>query len=568
MAPSVATTTLTLRINGEARTVAFATHHTLLEVLREECGLTGTKHGCELGECGTCAVLVDGRPVLSCLVLAAGIAGRAIETVEGLQDGNRLHPLQAAFADLGAAQCGYCTPGILMTAKALLAEKNPVTDEEIRAALAGNLCRCTGYQKIVQAVQWAAARERGEEAAPPPEAFRGAPPPVPLVFKVAGPDRAEPEALAPATAPTAIRVEARALEGMQKEALVRVGDGPAWRMVSDEGPYLKGTDLAPFPLAFFTAGTQFSLLSTVARTARSQGVELTGLRVVQDNYYSMSGSFLRGDVVGGARPAEAVVEVESAAPEAIVRRLVEAAAREYPAHPVVRDPLENAFSLTHNGRSVGLAELPPADGAGIAEPGPRLAALVRAPPESFLPEIIRKGESAEVVHGVEGGAGSSLAPEQKRTLHVRGEARLREGLSMETRIELLKPIGSSFFFRADETAALGGKGLAPPPLAYVSAGVAFCYMTQLGRYAEIVKWPLDSCAVVQDNVLETSGSLATGDLRSTASPFATHVFLRSGRSDEEARRLVVIGERTCFLHAAMRGAYPTRVRVELNGRPL
>ena len=112
-------TTLTLEINGERRPAVFPTHHTLLEVLREECGLTGTKHGCELGECGTCAVLVDGQPVLSCLVLAAEMEGRAIETVEGLQEGNTLHPLQAAFADLGAAQCGYCTPGILLTARPL-----------------------------------------------------------------------------------------------------------------------------------------------------------------------------------------------------------------------------------------------------------------------------------------------------------------------------------------------------------------------------------------------------------------------------------------------------------------
>ncbi len=146
------TTTATLTVNGEQRTVAFPTHHTLLEVLREECGLTGTKHGCELGECGACAVLVDGRPVLSCLALAAGMEGKAIETVEGLADGNDLHPLQAAFADLGAAQCGYCTPGILMTAKALIEDKNAVSEEEIREALAGNLCRCTGYEKILAAV--------------------------------------------------------------------------------------------------------------------------------------------------------------------------------------------------------------------------------------------------------------------------------------------------------------------------------------------------------------------------------------------------------------------------------
>ncbi|MDH3405237.1 MAG: (2Fe-2S)-binding protein [Acidobacteriota bacterium] len=167
-------TRLTLRVNGEDRLVAFPTHHTLLEVLREECGLTGTKHGCELGECGSCAVLVDGKPILSCLALAAEMEGREIETVEGLQRGNALHPLQATLADLGAAQCGYCTPGILMTAKALLAANDDPTAAEIRDALAGNLCRCTGYHKIVEAVLGAAAMERGEDWTPPSEVLYGA----------------------------------------------------------------------------------------------------------------------------------------------------------------------------------------------------------------------------------------------------------------------------------------------------------------------------------------------------------------------------------------------------------
>jgi aerobic-type carbon monoxide dehydrogenase small subunit (CoxS/CutS family) len=182
-------TTLRLRVNGEERLAAFPTHHTLLEVLREELGLTGTKHGCELGECGTCTVLVDGRPVLSCLALAAEMAGREIETVEGLQRGNDLHPLQAAFADLGAAQCGYCTPGILMTAKALLAERARPERPEIEAALAGNLCRCTGYHKIVEAVEWAAARLAGEEGPPPREVLYGAVPATPASPAPAGPVR-------------------------------------------------------------------------------------------------------------------------------------------------------------------------------------------------------------------------------------------------------------------------------------------------------------------------------------------------------------------------------------------
>ena len=145
-----------LNVNDESREALVPVLKTLLEVLREDLALTGTKHGCELGECGTCTVLVDGRPVLSCLALAAEMGGKAIETVEGLQTGNELHPLQAAFADLGAAQCGYCTPGILMTAKALLERDPHPSRERIREAISGNLCRCTGYQKIFDAVRAAA----------------------------------------------------------------------------------------------------------------------------------------------------------------------------------------------------------------------------------------------------------------------------------------------------------------------------------------------------------------------------------------------------------------------------
>ncbi len=146
----------TLRVNGEEHETSFAPYKTLLEVLREDLGLTGTKHGCELGECGACAVLIDGAPQLSCLVLALECAGRSIETVEGLASGSELHPLQAAFADLGAAQCGYCTPGILLTAKALLEKEPSPSRERIAEAISGNLCRCTGYQQIFEAIEEAA----------------------------------------------------------------------------------------------------------------------------------------------------------------------------------------------------------------------------------------------------------------------------------------------------------------------------------------------------------------------------------------------------------------------------
>jgi aerobic-type carbon monoxide dehydrogenase small subunit (CoxS/CutS family) len=152
---------LSMIVNGEPHETLVEGYKTLLEALREDLQLTGTKHGCELGECGACAVLVDGEPVLSCLTLAVECDGRTVTTIEGLADGNALHPLQEAFATLGGAQCGYCTPGILLTAKALLDRHPQPSRELIAEALSGNLCRCTGYLQIVEAVEEAAARSVG-----------------------------------------------------------------------------------------------------------------------------------------------------------------------------------------------------------------------------------------------------------------------------------------------------------------------------------------------------------------------------------------------------------------------
>ena len=163
----------TFEVNGEPHEVAFRPHKTLLEVLREEMTLTGTKHGCELGECGTCTVQVDGTPVLSCLVLAVDAIGKDVRTVEGLACGSALAPLQDCMANLGGAQCGYFTPGVLMAADALLKDNINPTREEIQEALAGNLCRCTGYLKIFEAIELAAARMRGEDAEPSEESIYG-----------------------------------------------------------------------------------------------------------------------------------------------------------------------------------------------------------------------------------------------------------------------------------------------------------------------------------------------------------------------------------------------------------
>ena len=154
---------IALRVNDEPVEVAFASYKTLLEVLREDLQLTGTKHGCELGECGACTVLLDGQPVLSCLTLGLECDGRSVKTIEGLAEQGELHPLQRAFSTLGGSQCGYCSPGMLMSAQALLVRNPLPSRDEIKQALAGNLCRCTGYHQILDAVEAAAAELSGRD---------------------------------------------------------------------------------------------------------------------------------------------------------------------------------------------------------------------------------------------------------------------------------------------------------------------------------------------------------------------------------------------------------------------
>jgi len=158
---------LAFTVNGEDRDLIVASYKTLLEVLREDLALTGTKHGCELGECGACAVLLDGELVLSCLVAAVECEGRSATTVVGLREGPRLHALQAAFADHGAAQCGYCTPGMLLAAKSLLDRNADPSREQIAEALSGQICRCTGYLQIFDAVAAAGCALRGERVPAP-----------------------------------------------------------------------------------------------------------------------------------------------------------------------------------------------------------------------------------------------------------------------------------------------------------------------------------------------------------------------------------------------------------------
>jgi hypothetical protein len=356
-----------------------------------------------------------------------------------------------------------------------------------------------------------------------------------------------------------IRAEVRALTGMQKEALVHHGSsGTVWRMVSDEGPYLNGTDLAPFPLAFYTTGMAFSFTDELLKHAAAAGVTINRYRLVQDNYYTMQGSAIRGDMIGGALPVEMEVAIEAEADDATIRSIVKLAGHTSPAQRYMEQRLANSFSLHHNGSATPVTDVAPSPQPLSDDPTSHMEAARPVSNECYAPEIITKLEAAEPVFGVEGGAGSSLQATQKRRLHVRGECTLREDGMKEVVVQLFRPLGSSFRFIGDDTP----EQRAPSSLAYLAAGIGFCYMTQIGRYAHIMKHELHGYSIVQE-----TGFRITAD-SAKAAPVDTHTFLTTGEEDEAAQRTLGMSERTCFLHAAMRDSNQSRVRVTLNGRAL
>lgn len=364
-----------------------------------------------------------------------------------------------------------------------------------------------------------------------------------------------------------MRVQARALEGMQKEAVVSSNSGSSWRVVSDEGPYLNGTDLAPFPLAFFTAGMQFSYLSELLGHAAAHGISLKSVELWQDNYYTMEGSALKGTMLGGAKPAGLKIKITANSPGERIRRLIRQAEASSPAEAMVREVLANTFSLNFNGRSVPVTGVNPSTTEAKPHSVDSFDSIQSADETEFLPGIISKTDGMDRVFEKEGGAGSSLQADQKRTLHIHGQARALDGTLMEATIQAFKPIGSAFRFLCDGKTE-GGEEKAPPPLAYLSAGVGFCYMTQIGRYAHITKQDLRKYEVVQENVFTMSGSADDWSRIARAYPTDTQVFLEAGEPDETAQKTVSMGERTCFLHAAMRGSCPSVIKVELNGQEI
>ncbi len=355
------------------------------------------------------------------------------------------------------------------------------------------------------------------------------------------------------------RVSARALEGMQKEACVQYGSsGAVWHMVCDEGPYLNGTDLAPFPLAFFTAGLAASYLSKLLSLARQQNIPLAAVELVQDNYYGMEGSALRGNMKASALPVNVSCKADSDASPEQISALLKAAIANSPGDAILRNSHHGTFTLSKNGTQLKVEGVDASTSELAADPKDLFEQAMPDHATTFAAGGIEKLQAAESVFGVEGGAGTSLHATQKRLLHIRARATLREDGIKSIKVQLFKPIGGVFHFLSDDSRLQGGQERAPSGLAYMAAGIAFCYLTQLGRYAHIVKQQLTGYRLVQDLAFSRTGTTAEPGGMVLNTP-DTHTFIDSDEADEAIQKLVQMGEQTCFLHAALQTHNQTEV---------
>lgn len=377
----------------------------------------------------------------------------------------------------------------------------------------------------------------------------------PLAFEVDAQHADELDAPAPRLG-QAQRTRVRAVAGMQKEALVTDSvSGATWRLVSDEGEYLDGDDVAPAPLAFMTTGMVSSFANELLALADDRGVDVDDVTLVQDNYYTMNGSALRGTMTGGALPVELEVRVDADADDATLRDLAETATETSPVNGLLTNVRDSAFKLSVNGDEVPLADDQELDAELLDDPRDIFDGLGRDAAEQDPPVVHRTGRETEPLPDAEqkytSGSGSSLQEEQDRVLHVRGVCSVGEDGVKTVEVKLFSPIGTVFELRSDEPAGHGGAGRAPSAMAYVAAGLGFCFMTQIGRYADIVGKDLDAYRVVQDTHFST-GARERGETPGEADPVETHVFFETGEDDEAARDILSMSEQTCFLHALCR----------------
>jgi hypothetical protein len=347
---------------------------------------------------------------------------------------------------------------------------------------------------------------------------------------------------------------------MQKEALVvSRRTRSIWRLASDEGAYLDGDDEAPCPLSFLTTGMISSTMEELLALARQRGIEIANIRLIQDNYYSMQGSALKGTMTGGAKDVELEAQIETDADADRIAQLVYDATAASPLNGLMRRRRESLFSLTHNGQELECGRV--ARAAGTVAPLADDAFEAAQPADGdWWKLIVRNGLTPKTAETTSY-SGSSLAENQDRILHIRGICTLRDDGVKQIEQRLYNPHGSIFHFLSDEAPVNGGYGIAPDAATYISAGIAFCFMTQLGRYAKIAKKPLDDYRVAQDTYFSLGGASGGTGKAGEADPVETHVHLVTGQDDAFARTALDMSEQTCFLHALCRTELKTRVKI-------
>ncbi len=349
-----------------------------------------------------------------------------------------------------------------------------------------------------------------------------------------------------------VRLSARSLSVMQKEGLLASSDSDkVWRVVSDEGAYLDGFNEAPCPLSFLTVGMVSSYMTELLALAQQRGIAITSVKLVQDNFYTMKGSALKGTMTGGAKDIALEAQIDSESDAETLRALVYDAVAASPLNGLMRGEKDSLFTLTHKGRQVIPDKAKGVPGDVPSDPEGMIEGVHPLPVE----DIIRRGDLSPLTDEATSSQGSSLAEEQDRTLHIRGICTLREDGMKLVEQQLFNPHGSIFHFLCDE------EGRAPDAISYMAAGIGFCFMTQLGRYAKIAKKHLDAYNIVQDIHFSRGGASGKTGSAGMADPVETHVYLHSDEDSTFARAALDMGEQTCFLHAFCRTDLKARVKV-------
>jgi uncharacterized OsmC-like protein len=358
-----------------------------------------------------------------------------------------------------------------------------------------------------------------------------------------------------------LRAYVRSLSVMQKEALVvSERTGTTWRLASDEGAYLDGDDVAPCPLSFLTTGMVCSYMEEIQELAKSRGIEITRLRLIQDNFYTMKGSALLGTMTGGAKDVELEAQIQSPADRNALTSLLYDATQASPLNGLMHHEHQSLFSLTRNGNAIACERVAALASARLPPMPDDVFDSVEVATGDWTTQIVRNGLTPKTEETT-GFAGSSLAEHQDRTLHVRGICTLRPDGVKQVEQQLFNPHGSIFYFLSDEATENGGQGRAPDACTFISAGIAFCFMTQLGRYAKIANKDLNDYRIVQDTHFSFGGASGGTNTAGEADPVETHVHLSSVEGDEFARTALDMSEQTCFLHALCRTKLKTRIRI-------